>query len=240
VIRGTLLASVAAVALLATPAFSADLPSSMYKAPPMQAYAPSWTGLYVGAHVGAGLMTSESNLSGIGAPGSIALANGSGSGVIGGGQIGYNFQSGWLVYGIEGSFTGSAIEGSAPCLVTITCSASANWYAAVTGRVGGLVNDRTLAYVKGGAVWEDVDYSASVAPVFSTTSSETRLGYLIGAGVEYKFSDRWSGFSEYNFMDFGRDNVNFTVPIGGPATVVTSGIKDTVHVFKVGVNYKLW
>jgi len=75
VIRGTLLASVAAVALLATPAFSADLPSSMYKAPPMQAYAPSWTGLYVGAHVGAGLMTSESNLSGIGAPGSIALAN---------------------------------------------------------------------------------------------------------------------------------------------------------------------
>jgi outer membrane immunogenic protein len=240
--RGLLLASVAALALAATPALSADLPASVYKAP-AQVYAPTWTGFYVGAHVGAGLMTSDSNINGagLGGGGSLALANGSGSGVIGGGQLGYNVQAGWLVYGIEGSFTGSGISGDAPCLVVVTCSASANWYGAITGRVGGLVNDRTLAYVKGGAVWEDVDYSASVPPLFSTSTSETRLGYLIGAGVEYKFNERWSGFSEYNFMDFGRDNVDFALAVpGGPVGVVTSGIKDTVHVFKVGVNYKLW
>ncbi|MBN8936642.1 MAG: porin family protein [Rhizobiales bacterium] len=233
--RGLLLASVAAFALAATPALSADLPASVYKAPP-HAYAPTWTGFYVGAHIGAGLGTSDSNAN-IGGP-TIAIANGSGSGVIGGGQIGYNVQSGWLVYGIEGAFTGSGISGDSPCLGTFTCSGSANWYASITGRVGGVVNDRTLAYVKGGAVWMDADYGFGIPGVFSSTASETRLGYLIGAGVEYKFNEHWSGFSEYNFMDFGRDNVDFVVPIG-PGTV-TSGINDTAHVFKVGVNYKLW
>jgi outer membrane immunogenic protein len=71
------------------------------------------------------------------------------------------------------------------------------------------------------------------------STSKTRLGYLIGAGVEYKFNDRWSGFSEYNFMDFGRDDIGGgLIPIGGPTTSIES--KDTAHVFKVGVNYKLW
>jgi opacity protein-like surface antigen len=60
---------------------------------------------------------------------------------------------------------------------------------------------------------------------------------LVGAGVEYKFNERWSGFSEYNFMDFGRDNLDFAVPIIGTGVLVS---KDTAHVFKVGVNYKLW
>jgi len=238
-LRSMFLASAAIIALGSSAALAADLPASVYKAPPAQMYAPNWTGLYVGAHVGAGFGTSDSNLSaGGGSPGSIALANGSGSGVIGGGQVGYNIQAGWLVYGIEGTFTGSGISGNAPCLVFITCSASANWYATVTGRVGGLLTDRTLAYVKGGAVWEDVDYGASVPGAFSVSSSATRLGYLIGAGVEYRLNNHWSGFSDYNYMDFGRDSVDFSLSRSGP--VVTANIKDTAHVFKVGVNYKLW
>ncbi|MBN8966623.1 MAG: porin family protein, partial [Rhizobiales bacterium] len=198
--RGTLLASAAALVLAATPAFSADLPASVYKAPPPVAV-PTWTGAYIGAHVGAGLLNSDRSVSDP-TIGSFLIGNGSGSGVVGGGQIGYNFQAGWLVYGIEGAFTASGISSDAACLgAGLTCSTDANWFAMVTGRVGGLVNDRTLAYVKGGAVWMDADYSfsAPIAP-FSMSTSKTRLGYLIGAGVEYKFNDRWSGFSEYNFM----------------------------------------
>jgi outer membrane immunogenic protein len=235
--RGLLLASVAAFALGATPALSADLPASVYKAPP-QVYAPTWTGFYVGAHIGAGLMNSslrETDPS----LGSASLGSGTGSGIIGGAQIGYNAQAGWLVYGLEGSFTASGMSVEGSCFIA-GCQADANWFAAFTGRVGGLVNDRTLAYVKGGAVWMDADYSVGsgiiLSPVAASTS-KTRLGYLLGAGVEYKFNERWSGFSEYNFMDFGRDNLDFAVPIIGTGVLES---KDTAHVFKVGVNYKLW
>jgi outer membrane immunogenic protein len=196
--------------------------------------------LYVGAHIGAGLMNSSTGAT---EPpfGTFTVGNNSGSGIIGGGQIGYNVQSGWLVYGLEGSFTASGMTVDGSCLIA-SCKTDANWFAAVTGRVGGLVNDRTLAYVKGGAVWMDADYTVGGVGIGGpalgeVSASKTRLGYLLGAGVEYKFNERWSGFSEYNFMDFGRDNVDFVVPLIGTGTLES---KDTAHVFKVGVNYKLW
>jgi outer membrane immunogenic protein len=57
--------------------------------------------------------------------------------------------------GIEGSFSGSDIRGEAPCFGgTLSCTAKSNWFGSVSGRFGGLVTDRFLAYVKGGAVWK--------------------------------------------------------------------------------------
>ena len=152
-------------------------------------------------------------------------------------QAGYNYQMGWAVVGIEGSFSGSDIRGEAPCFGgTLSCTAKSNWFGSVSGRFGGLVTDRFLAYVKGGAVWKETDYKVVVPATAVATISDTRFGYLFGIGGEYKFTQNWSGFTEYNYMDFGRDSYTTTVA-GVSATAHT---KDTVHVIKAGINYKFF
>jgi outer membrane immunogenic protein len=219
-------------------AFAADLPvrQAYRPAPMMDNY--NWTGWYVGAHIGAGQQTVDSTVD---VP-ALALAgfpltNGTGNGMIGGVQGGYNYQMGWAVVGIEGAFSGSDIRGEAPCFGgTNSCAAKSNWFGSVSGRFGGLVTDRFLAYVKGGAVWKDTDYKVVVPGTAVATISDTRFGYLFGIGGEYKFTQNWSGFTEYNYMDFGRDS--YTTTVAGVSG--TAHIKDTVHVVMAGINYKFF
>ena len=106
-------------------ALAADLPARTYTKAPMMSPVFSWTGFYVGGHVGAGWGTTESNLdvgktlvsNGID-PISLALvlplAQTQMSGFLGGVQAGYNWQSGIMVFGIEGYFSGADIKGNAP------------------------------------------------------------------------------------------------------------------------------
>lgn len=222
---------------------AADLPVKA----PAAAYAPapvfSWTGLYIGGHLGAGWGTVDSQLplDQIGGAGVLSLANGNVNGFLGGGQLGYNYQMGWVVVGVEGSFSGADIDGTAPCLGGIgTCASKTNWIATATGRIGGLVGNNILAYVKGGGAWKDTDYSLALpVGLLSASTTETRSGWLLGAGAEYAFAPNWSGFIEYNYMDFGRDSIAFPVstPLLGTASV-TSNIDDRLHVIKAGVNYR--
>src|SRR5712672_664780 len=105
-------------------ASSADLPF-VKAAPAALVPAPTWTGIYLGAHVGAGWGTIESNtpVAGVLFPISSHTTNG----MIGGFQGGYNHQFGWMVLGVEASGSWSGIKGSAPCVVVITCSTNNNW-----------------------------------------------------------------------------------------------------------------
>jgi outer membrane immunogenic protein len=238
-LRHALLATASLAALVITSsAFAADLPArpAYRPAPMMDNY--NWTGWYVGAHVGAGQQTSDSTVDvPILAITGASLANISGSGMIGGVQAGYNYQMGWAVVGIEGAFSGSGIRAQGPCFgAAAKCTFESNWFGSISGRFGGLVTDRFLAYVKGGAVWKDTDYTVVVPATGITAISDTRFGYLFGIGGEYKFTQQWSGFTEYNYMDFGRENYAATL---GPVAA-TGHIKDTVHVLKAGINYKFF
>jgi outer membrane immunogenic protein len=248
-------------ALFATAALMFSLPQSassadlrpVAKAPPYGAPAPyNWTGFYVGGHFGAGWGTVESettsvSVAGVGAiPLALPVSSHNVNGFLGGGQVGYNWQaSPWLVLGIEGSFSGSGIEGKAPCVIGLfSCKTEINWMADITGRLGVTVGDRALVYVKGGVAWADTDYSASfnVVPgvTVNASANDTRVGGLLGVGVEYGFLPNWSAKLEYNYIDFGTENLNFPVSITGVGAGISANVDVTqqIHTVKGGINYR--
>lgn len=252
----TTLAVSAAILLAATAAASAaDL---AVKAPSYLSPAPvaNWTGFYLGAHAGAGWGTTESTLDSItggGVPGAFGLglpiAQNSRSGFLGGGQVGYNYQSGWAVYGVQVDAAALDVKGTAPCLTVLSCTADSHWLVTATGRIGGVVADRTLVYIKGGGAWMNTTHTLTVpnlgglggggiAGFVGSSADSNAFGWLLGFGAEYKFSPNWSGFIEYNYIDFDKTSIalNLTVP-GGPAGIANVNIQNKLSVAKIGANY---
>ena len=210
----------------------------------------SWTGFYLGGHLGAGWGTTESTLTAVnpgGAiPGGFPIAQNSRSGFLGGGQLGYNFQSGWAVFGVQGDIAGMDVKGTTPCLFVASCTAKSDWLGTVTGRIGGVVGERTLVYVKGGGAWLHTDHTFAVPAAFgggiglgSVTSSSSTFGWLLGLGAEYAFDRNWSAFIEYDYMDFDKKSIafDFSALVGAPASA-TVDIKNKLSIAKVGLNYK--
>ncbi|MDP1585068.1 MAG: outer membrane beta-barrel protein [Bradyrhizobium sp.] len=248
--------SAAAAILIATTAAgsAADLGPRYAKAPPI-IDTWSWTGFYVGAHVGGGWGTTESTLTGAAAPGLGAVAftfpfsQNTRSGFLGGGQVGYNWQNGWVVFGVQGDIAGMNVNGTTPCVVVLSCTTESDWLATVSGRIGGVVADRTLLYVKGGGAWMNSTHSVSApgggiiggpggAGLTQLTSADsTSWGWLLGMGVEYMFAKNWTGFLEYNYIDFDTKNEAFA--LGAPAAfTINADLKNKLSIAKVGVNYK--
>ena len=128
--------------------------------------------------------------------------------------------------------------------ISLSCGGTANWIGDITGRVG-LAYDRLLLYVKGGWAWSDNDYNVSgnFFPVsLSGSASETRNGGLLGFGIEYAFTQHWTAKIEYNYIDFGTDNiivpVSITTPGGSIGLSPSVAIDERINLVKVGVNYK--
>jgi outer membrane immunogenic protein len=229
---------VAAFAVMIGSAVAADLPrrEPIYKAPP--AYAPpfTWTGHYIGVHLG-GLWGKKDWSNTI-----IGNTSHDLSGFLGGGQIGFNYQTGQWVWGIQGDWAWTNADGSSSCIsgtlgaTAATCSSDVDWLASVTGRLG-YSWDRSLLYVKGGFAWEKDKYTYSVtAPAAlarSASPSNTRSGWTLGVGWEYAFQNNWTAFVEYNYYDFGTRTINFAT---APATYAVD-IKERKHVVKAGINY---
>jgi outer membrane immunogenic protein len=256
--RKTFAAVATAISLASAPAFAADLPM---KAAPIPVPVWSWTGFYFGAHVGAGWGETESTVTGFtaGIPAfltgtaNIPFNQNSRSGFLGGGQIGYNWQSGLLVFGVQADIAGLDVKGTDPCLVLLTCTAKSDWLATVTGRIGAVVLERGLVYVKGGGAWLDTNNSVAFGGLtFSggggtipatniTSSSYTQDGWLLGMGTEWMITRNWTAFVEYDYMRFENKRVNFTLnPLltGGANVVINTNMTNTLSIAKVGVNYK--
>ncbi len=215
----------------------------------------TWTGFYLGAHVGAGWGTTEASLTSIVVPGagilntSFPIDQNSKSGFLGGGQIGYNWQSGWAVFGVQADIAGLGVKGTTPCVILFSCTSDSKWLATVSGRIGGVVADKTLVYVKGGAAWLNTTHSFN-APTFGNqnilgtftglSADSTALGWLLGFGAEYAFSPNWTAFIEYDYMDFQSKNVAFAIvdPTGGPAAIANVDVRNKLSIAKIGVNYK--
>jgi outer membrane immunogenic protein len=232
--RGLSLKSfVSAVALIAGCSGMASAADFPVKAPPR---APdwSWNGLYIGAHGGGAFGTIETV--GAGFPIASAAVNGA----FGGGQIGYNFQTGPVVLGVEVDASGSGLRGTTPCIVVLSCERKVEWFGTATGRVG-FTADRALIYVKAGGAWANFKYDTSAAGVQIATADVDKWGWVLGTGVEYAFLPHWSAKIEYNFMDFGKDSVAFNlagggIGLGGAALNLDS--QQFVHTIKFGVNYR--
>ena len=225
----SLVAAAALVVGVTGVASAADMPAKARPMPP--ATTGSWEGLYFGAHIGAAFGTIES---GVPAP-PFPIVSAAVNGFIGGGQIGYNFQSGPVVFGVELDASGSGLKGTAPCLIVLTCDRKVDWFGTVTGRVG-FTADRALIYVKGGGAWANFDYNTSLVGVGIASANEDKWGWVVGAGIEYAFMPNWSAKLEYNFMDFGKDTIVFNTVGGGTVNVDS---QQYIHAVKFGVNYRL-
>jgi outer membrane immunogenic protein len=255
------IAAVAGSALVSgiVSAGAADL---AYKAAPVP-MAPavfSWTGFYVGANVG-GAWTGNNGGSDFNPlfppfivlppavaiptviPGQLDVLAGGGrrSGVIGGGQIGYNWQVNQFVLGVEADAVGSGLKGSTasasrtigapifavPVTQTVTVDfGHLEWMATFRGRAGFAVN-QALFYVTGGAAVAEFGGStttlvngpgiaipAAGTYVATNGGSTTRWGWTVGGGIEWAFSQNWSVAGEYRHTDFGNRGTNFDIPSG--------------------------
>jgi outer membrane immunogenic protein len=205
-----------AAVMVAGAAQAADMP---VKAPVAPLYAApfNWTGFYIGAHVGAGWSTKEWSEEGL------VFLNYNLNGFLGGGQLGYNWQSGWAVFGVEADASWTDIRGSQSGFTS-----KIDALGTITGRFGGAV-DHALVYVKGGGAWAHDKHE--IHDNLDLSASKTIWGWTIGTGVEYAFAPNWSGKVEYNFLDFGKQT--FTFDSG-----LQEDIRQTVHTVKFGINYR--
>jgi outer membrane immunogenic protein len=235
----TLAAGVSLVAL--GTGFAADLGNRpVYKAPPAPAPMFSWTGFYIGGHVGYGWGRNEfTDTSNALFGGAGATYNNDTDGFLGGLQAGFDYQfaPNWLL-GIEGQVSWANIDGSTAYASPIpaTFSNDVNWISSVTGRLGFTPGSNWLLYGKGGVAWADIDHTVSTG--FATvTNGQTRTGWTAGAGVEYAFAPGWSAKVEYQYYDFGKDTYNFA-PVGGGAAFGPFDVDTNIHTVKAGLNWR--
>src|ERR1700686_1431174 len=152
--KKVLLASVGIIALGVASASAADMQRRAMpaKAPAYVTPVYNWTGPYIGISGGGGWGRSDFS-----APLSSGSFNTSGGLV--GGTLGYNYQIGQVVLGVEGDLDWSNIGGSTTCGVT-TCETRNHWLSTARGRLGYAV-DRFMPYVTGGAAFGDIKTSVA-------------------------------------------------------------------------------
>jgi outer membrane immunogenic protein len=234
--------SLLAMATTLRPAAGADL--GPYYGPPPTAIIFTWTGFYFGAHVGGAWGHKEfgnQTFAFGGVTYTPAATTVDPSGWLAGGQIGAQYQAGSVVFGIEIDASWADLSGNANCSsavvavpLTANCSAQIDATGTVAGRLG-IAFDRLLVYGKGGAAWVNDKYQLT-SPFLNFNASETRWGWIVGAGAEYSFTDNWSAKIEYNYLDFSSRSVRFTDTTD--QIVLNSNIRQSVQVVKTGINYR--
>jgi outer membrane immunogenic protein len=249
-----LLATAAALAVtIAGSARAADLP---LKSETPFAARFTWTGCYLGGHLGGGFAHKDitdpaqlvqDSFLGPGSTTGITTVSPAPSGVVIGGQIGcdYQFAPSWLV-GIEGAASGSTMKASRTVGLplgnpdTALVQAKTDFLTSVTGRLG-YAFDNVLLYAKGGVAMAadryDVTGSFAGTP-FGFVGLENRFGWTAGGGVEWAFSPHWSASVEYDYYQFGHR----VIAMSDPTNVFLGNVdvRQNIQVIKVGANFHIW
>ena len=229
-----LLAGIVVVAIGGTAQAADIVPSQLPTEAPVVA-APllySWSGCYVGAHIGGGW----SNKEWFQEDGDLRFKHNA-DGFLGGGQVGCDHQTGSWVFGVEGQASWANLEGHSgqlsPSDEPNIGESKVDFIATATGRIG-YVFDRTLIYVKGGAAWVHEEFSdVDIATGDFASGKASRTGWTVGTGLDYAVAPNWSVEVEYNYMDFGRDWVDLFGDFEARRY-----IDQSIHIVKVGVNYR--
>jgi outer membrane immunogenic protein len=260
-------------ALIATPAGAADLyrprPPVYTKAPAYVAPSCTWCGWYIGVNAGwvgsandtitnTGTDTDGGGLGTVLAagalPSSVSLSD---DGFLGGGQIGYNWQSGAAVFGLEADFDGASAKSSTTVVwpgglgfvpFSTTYNRELDWLGTVRGRIGVAAGSSFLLYGTGGLavgrtkignqfICAACGPPASTEASTSNTSTNTSAGWTVGAGAEWMFAPHWSLKAEYLFVDLGSHSSTITYTYGTDTSTLTSSVKDTYNIARAGINY---
>lgn len=238
-----ILASIA-FALTATTAYAADA----IVEEPVAVIVPdtfSWTGGYIGinaGYAGGKLKTSfNSDFSGQTFQSDSVRQNL--SGFIGGIQAGYNWQFNQLVFGLETDIQGTSMKKNSrtgPYWLTdannyADLEKKITWLGTTRARVGYLPTERLLAYVTAGVAYGGVKTNVIEYSATDSSASKTKVGYAVGAGLEYALNTNWTVKGEYLFTDLGNTKHQVYQNSG-----VTEFAKSKFHanIIRVGLNYK--
>src|SRR5262249_33560938 len=185
-----------AAALMTGAAHAADMSAPVYKAPAAAAPLFNWTGFYIGANVGYG--SAHADFSVPGATGTDDL-----NGVIGGGQIGYNWQAGNWIFGLEGDFQGADQHDNTTVTGIGSMDNSVSWFATIRGRVGYAIAPTWMIYATGGGAFANFKSTTTLVGIGTSTSETTNGGWSAGAGIEAAINRNWSWKVEYLHFDVG-------------------------------------
>ena len=228
-------------------ASAADLGARPYtKAPVFAEPLFNWAGFYIGGNVGGAWTTQQwvnsanTTLFGDLNPGQGFRQHG--SGIFGGGQLGYNWQASNFVFGLEGTIAGLDTRGT--LLNTVFGVAAddqfswrADWMATITGRAGYAVSNN-LFYVKGGYAGVNNRLSVVDAVPVTGSGSQTRWhdGYTVGAGWEYGVTQNWIVGLEYDYAAFGSNT--YQLAGGAPGNYTFDAKPRDIQSAVVRLSYK--
>jgi outer membrane immunogenic protein len=251
-IRKIHISSIAMAMFCSSAALAADLLVAPPPTPPLF----TWTGFYLGANLGFGgdrfvyPFSAAAVAGGAAFAGSVSITS---SGVIGGGQVGYNweFPNNFLL-GFETDFDGAAIRGKVtanaggsiggPFGVAAEVGSRINYIGTVRARVG-YAWDRFLVYGTGGFAYGQVNSSASAAvgagggggAIFASQNSG-RVGWTAGGGFEYAITKNLTVKTEYLYVNLGTPTAFNQTLLG--VVGVNVGEKTTSNIVRAGLNYK--
>jgi outer membrane immunogenic protein len=214
-------AAIAVTAVMAgTAAHAADLPRP-YKAPAYVApIFANWTGFYAGVNAGHGFGKSNWD---------DPAVSPSPKGFVGGVTVGYNFQTGLWVWGLEGDFDYSGMKGSTDCFGG-SCESKIGWLATARGRLGYAGWNNFLPFVTGGAAIANLKATSPFGD-----ASKTQVGWTAGAGLEYAMWSNWSVKVEYLYADLGSfDCASACSGLLG----ASDNVSFNANIVRAGLNYR--
>jgi outer membrane immunogenic protein len=250
-VKKFLLSTVSVIAVTHA-ATAADL---AIKAPPPPVVVPIWSGFYFG--VDGGVARHEASFNDLAGAFSRATFSSSRTGGVAGVNVGYNWQAGSFVYGVEAdwNWVGAKSNTTWGCpfafCFRLQNSLDVPWVATFRGRAG-LALDSTLVYFTGGLAAGQVKNSAMVFgsgfavppnPLLGTFSQNTtRVGWTAGIGVEHMFGPHWTARAELRYVDLGRSTVSCAPTPAAGALFCGSGYRgeftNSLVMGLVGLDYK--
>jgi outer membrane immunogenic protein len=243
--RRTAFVVLLAVAAFSSTSFAADIARPVYKAPPVIVSELKFTGCFIGGNIGYGWGSSDWTSPFLG-----PITSHSSDGVVGGGQVGCDYQVDRWVVGFQGMFNATSLRTDSVnnFSTALVDSARMPWLATATGRIG-ITGSPTLYYVKGGAAWVRSEYNECCLAIVVVPpppppppvipdgfANKTRTGWTLGGGIEHIFVQHWSIFAEYNYIKLSDSSIAFT-GINGWQNF-NYNIDQNIHSVVLGVNYR--
>ena len=215
--RKFIVSAITAAGMFSAPAQAADMPVKARVLAPASEW--KWTGLYVGVVCGGGWGTSEQTAPGVPSTGRFDVSGGTV-----GGTLGFNWQRGPLVLGVEADYAWANMRGSTTSVCGVECLTELRSLGTARGRLGYSLG-QLLPYLTGGYAFGNLRRGFG-----ATSGSEFADGWTLGGGLEAMFAPHWSAKAEYLYVDLGNTNV----PIAGFPTTVTF----QTHLLRFGFNYR--
>jgi len=237
------LLAAAVVVTFSSSAIASDLPSkkTQISVPVTTSKSYDWNGAYIGINGGYGSSNSDINniyFGGSPSPGDDAKLSMTGG--LAGGQLGYNYQTGNIILGVEADrdyarFKGNHLFkfGGNP----VNLDGELKSIGTVRARFGYAI-DNLLIFATGGVAYglTNATLTSTSPPAISASGSKSYTGYTVGGGIEYGLSKNWAVKAEYLHADFGKRSNTYVFTGGIAKATADTSLKS--NIVRIGLNYK--